>query len=199
MKHPKMTKTILAGVAYCLSSTLCVASSGILSVGTSISAAANAQQVMEINQLLPFVVSNWSSLSGANSQGSGFPAANQFAVSDTILNQGTSITNSNNGTLEVRYGPNASGNLANHGYALAPTRVTLRGNTFYVYELPKCFTNIPDSLTSQQAPVLNSVSALMGSSDLGAVCFYAEDPYAAAISAVQGTDIAPQQPSGLAV
>lgn len=184
MKWLNTTKIMVASLVFSFANS---SSASFLS-GTSstISGNANSYLVNAINTPLPFVTSAWSMLSTFYSQNSSFAPAGVYAVDTSFLSNVSSISNTSNGTLEVRYGPSAPGPLANNGYALAPTRVTLRGNTFYVYALTQCFTNVTDSLTSRQTPQVGTPIGLFSNSNLGTNCVYAADPYTAAINQVQG-------------
>lgn len=181
MKQKIITKLAVAGLAFSLMS------SGFASSLSSITSNANNYVINSINNSLFAVVVAWTALTNFYSQNSSFPAAAVYAVNTTFMPGVSSITNSASGTLEIRFGPTAPGPLANNGFALAPTRVTLRGNTFYVYALTQCFTNVPDSMTDAAAPLPGTPSALFGNSNLGTNCLYAADPYSAAVNQVQGS------------
>ena len=187
MKHPKSIKIFLATLTLCLSSSVFAVSPGLQSIGTSIGQSADNYSVMAINSTIPFVVSTWAMLSNNYSQTGTAPAAGLLAVSSTVLgNNGTTITNTSFGTLDIGFGPGSPGSLEGKGFSLSPTLITLHGNTFLVYELVQCFTNITDSMTSQQTPQPGTSIALFGNSNLGSNCVYAANPSAAAVAAAQG-------------
>lgn len=165
--------------------------SGLSSIGSSISNNANNQLINAINQPIPFVVSDWAMLSSYYSQNSSFAPAGLYAVDVSVLSGVNSITNTAFGTLEIRYGSNAPGPMAGKGYALAPTRVSSKGNVFYVYELVQCFTNIIDSPLGLNTPKEGSPSSVFGNSNLGTNCSFSLDPYSAAVSEVNGTSTNP--------
>lgn len=192
----KSLKTLFAGVVLAFSGA-CLAGGSLSSINNSIANSADNQVMMGINQHLPFVVSDWAMLANYYSQNSSFPSVGIYAVSTTILSGVNSISNTAYGTLDIIYGPNAPGPLANNGFSLAPTRVTLRGNIFYVYELPQCFTNITDSMTSQHAPQTGTPIGVFSNSNLGVNCLYAPNPSLAAIAVVEGTNSAPPQQGGV--
>ncbi len=194
MKTVKFAKIILASWVGCFSGI--AASAGLSNIGTSISTNADAQVVNGINLPLPFVVSVWSMLSNYYGQNSNFPAAGLYAVDTSVLSGMNYISNTAFGTLDVCYGPTAPGPLASNCYSLAPTRITLRGNTFYVYELVQCFTNITDSLTSRASPQPNTPIGVFGNSNLGTSCLFASDPSSAAVAVVQGSGTSPTQQNG---
>lgn len=185
MKWLKTTKVIAISLALGLSSNGFTASF-LAGSSSSISGNADSYLINAINVPLPFVTNAWSMLSTFYNQSSSFAPTGVYAVDTSFLTGVSSISNTSSGTLEVRYGPTAAGPLANNGYALAPTRITLRGNTFYVYSLPQCFTNITDSMTSRKAPQIGTPIGLFSNSNLGTNCVYAADPYTAAINQVQG-------------
>ncbi len=168
-----------------------LADADLPNIGSSITNNANNQLISAINLPLPFVVSVWSMMSNYYSSTSNFPPANTFAVDTSILTNVNIITNTSYGTLEVHYGPNAPGPMANKGYALAPTRVVRKGNIFYIYELTQCFTNIMRSAPNLLQVKQGTNSDIFGNSNLGTNCSYAEDPYAAAINQVEGNGTAP--------
>ncbi len=146
---------------------------------------ASNYQIIFLNKTVTFVSTDWSMLTNYYSQNSTFPQANSFAIDTSFLPGVTSITNSASGTLEVRFGATAPGPMAGNGFALAPTRVSLR-KVFFVYELPQCYTNIVDSMTNQQTPTPGTLVSLFSSSSLGTNCMYTADPYTAAVNQVNG-------------
>lgn len=146
---------------------------------------ANNYQIIFLNKTVVFVATDWSLLSNYYSQNSNFPPANVFAINTSFLPGVTSITNSASGTLEVRFDSTAPGPIAGNGFALAPTRVSLR-KVFYVYQLPQCYTNITDTMASTQTPVPGTLISLFSNSSLGTNCMYAADPFTAAINEVNG-------------
>ena len=153
---------------------------------SSITDGANNYQIIFLNKTVTFVSTDWSMLTNYYSQNSTFPQANAYSIDTSFLPGVSSITNSISGTLEVRFNATAPGPMANNGFALAPTRVSLRGNTFYVYQLPQCYTNITDSMTNQEVPAPGTLISLFSNSALGTNCMYASDPYATAINQVNG-------------
>lgn len=198
MKCSKRMKLVSAILVCCVMK-VGLTDGDLSNVNSSITIHANDQLVNAIDLPLPFVVSDWAMLSKYYSQNSTFAPADIYDVDTSTLSGVTgvaAITNTSSGTLEVRYGPNAPGPMANNGYALAPTRESLRGNTFHVYELPICFTNIEDSQSSLSAPKPGTPIGVFGDSNLGTNCYYATDPYSTAIAEVQGTVSLPTRMNG---
>jgi hypothetical protein len=152
---------------------------------SSITDGANNYQIIFLNKTVTFVSTDWSMLTNYYNQNSTFPQANAYAIDTSFLPGVTSITNTASGTLEVKFGATAPGPMAGNGFALAPTRVSLRG-VFYVYELVQCFTNITDSMTNQEPPQQGTLINLFSKSALGTNCMYASDPYTAAVNQVNG-------------
>lgn len=191
MQRTTIKKTLVSILAFCLIESG-FADSDLSSIGSSITNNANNQLVNAINLPLPFVVSVWSMMSNYYSTTSAFAPTGLYAVDTSILSNVTSINNTSYGTLEIRYGANAPGPMANNGYALAPTRVTQNGNTFYIYELPQCFTNIISTVRGLVQAREGANSDAFGNSNLGTNCVYAANPFSAAIAEVEGTGTAPQ-------
>lgn len=171
----------MLGMALCLASNV-FADAALSNIVNN----ANNHQVIFLNKSVIFVTADWTLLSNYYSQNSSFPPANIFAVDTSFLTGVNSITNSASGTLEVRFGSTAPGPIAGGGFALAPTRVTVRSNTFFVYELPQCYTNITDSMASRETPAPGTLISLFSQTNLGTNCVYAADPYTAAINQVNG-------------
>lgn len=192
----RLIKKILFLSFSCSVFSISFADMGLSSINTSISNNADKKMTGAINVTIPFVVSNWAMLAAYYNQNSAFPAAGIYAVDTSILNGVKSITNSNYGTLEIRFSADAPGPMANNGFALAPTRVSRQGNIFYVYELAKCFTNTLDSVTTLNNPQPGTPSNIFNNSNLGILCVYAQDPYTAAINEVQGGTIDPSNQNG---
>lgn len=192
----KRLKLIMASLIFSFSGAS-FADSLLSSINSSIGNSADNQLMLGINQSLPFVVADWAMIANYYSQNSTFPPVGIYAVATSILSGVNSITNTSYGTLDITYGAEAPGPLANNGYSLAPTRVTLRGNTFYVYELVQCFTNITDSMTSEQTPKPGTPIGIFSNSNLGANCLYAPNPSLAAIAVVQGIGAASPSQGGV--
>ncbi len=188
MKTVKAAKIMLASLACCFSS---VALSDSFLSGNSITNTADSQVVTAINANLGFASSMWSMLAAYYSQTSGFPPAGTFDIASQLLPNGVTIVNNSNGILVLTFGSIAPGPLANNSFALTPTCVSLRGNTFYVYELPQCFTNIVDSVTTSGPPQPGTAISVFAKSNLGIKCVYAASPEGAALNAANNCNSSP--------
>lgn len=188
MERRKASKIIATALALSITS---VGFSDTTQIGNN----AKIFVINALNNSTTFVSTAWSMLANSYNLNPVFQPAGAFSLNTAFIPGVAFIRTSASGTLEVGFGPTAPGPLANNGFALAPTRVSLNGTVVYLYQLPQCYTNIMDELGPAQAPQPCSPSMLISASNLGTNnCVYMPDPYAAAIAEVQGTSTCSSTP-----